>query len=113
MIGLANDYMTVSITSYTAWALPNERLLPAGEAPQEEGIRAHRDKLRRCESSMTPTCPLISPDLQHARQLNIEVHCDIVPKTGENFIGLCSKGCERYWGVVRLHPCSCVCILLS
>jgi len=24
--------------------------------------------------------------------LNIELHCDLVPKTTENFIGLCEKG---------------------
>ena len=93
--------MTVFVASKTVSAFPNKRLLPAGEASQEEGLRAHHNKPRRCEcSSWWPPLfatirPLLLSKHKHTHQLNIEVHCDIVPQTGENFIGLCSKGYER------------------
>ena len=32
--------------------------------------------------------------------LNIELHCDIVPKTCENFIGLCEQG---YYNGTKFH----------
>lgn len=34
--------------------------------------------------------------------LNVEVHCDFVPRTAENFLGLCLKG---FYDGLAFHRC--------
>jgi peptidyl-prolyl cis-trans isomerase-like 2 len=52
--------------------------------------------------------------------INLEIHCDMVPRTAENFIGLCAKGyydgtifhrryaCNTHCSVHFLISCKCM-----